>query len=141
MLTAFPVPAAVDNTMFSPESPLYPSAVKALAAAAPQRIAGVSGAGVTSLCNPESANYEKFYAVLGKGSWLQELPQATHLSYAQTPLAATPVCGKGSTTPLVRLGVESTAALTAHPQSRDCILMEVYCIKCMWQISSATRQV
>jgi hypothetical protein len=94
---------AVDNTIFSPESPLYPSAVKALAAAAPQRIAGVSGAGVTSLCNPENANYEKFYAVLGRGSWLQELPQATHLSYAQTPLAATPICGKGSTTPAVRV--------------------------------------
>jgi hypothetical protein len=94
--------ATVDNTIFSPESPLYPSAVKALAAAAPQRIAGVSGAGVTSLCNPEDANYKTFYAALGKGSWLQELPQATHLSYAETLLAATPICGKGSTTPLVR---------------------------------------
>jgi hypothetical protein len=95
---------AVDNTMFSPESLFYPSAVKALAAAAaPPRIAGVSGAKVVSLCNPQHANYEKFYAVLGKGSWLEVLPQATHLSFAQTPLAATPVCGKGSTTPLVRL--------------------------------------
>jgi hypothetical protein len=100
MLACF---AAVDNTIFSPESTFYPSAVKALAAAAPPRTAGVSGAGITSLCNPSDANYDKFYNVLGKGSWLEVLPQAAHLAFAQTPLAATPICGKGSTTPKVRL--------------------------------------
>lgn len=102
----------VDNTIFSPESALYPSAVKALAAATPRRVAGVSGAKIPSLCNPPDANYEKFYAALGSGSWLQVLPQATHLSFAQTPLAATPICGKGSTTPLVGVPV-TVATVTA----------------------------
>lgn len=91
----------VDNTVFSPESDAYPSAVKALQQQDPRKIAGVTGAGITSLCNPEGSNYSKFYDALGPGSWFVVLPQATHLALAETPLAATHICGKGTTTPLV----------------------------------------
>lgn len=71
----------VDNTVFSPVSANYPSAVAALNATSPKKVAGVAGAGVTGSCNPRSANFRKFYAALGEGSWLEELPKATHTSF------------------------------------------------------------
>lgn len=97
----------VDNTVFSPEGPLYPSAVKALAALQPPATAAVIGSGVVSACNPLDANYDKFYSALGAGSWRVSIPGATHQDFADffgVPLP--PVCGK-STTP-----VDETRALT-----------------------------
>lgn len=103
----------VDNTAFSPEGPLYPSAVKALAAAARQPMAAVIGAGVRSLCNPEDANYARFYdAGVGAGSWRVLFPGATHQDFASVGgLPLPPVCGAGSASPAaVRRATRATAA-------------------------------
>jgi hypothetical protein len=103
----------VDNTMFSPEGPLYPSAVKGLKALRPPKRAAVVAAGVTSACNPADANYAGFYGAVAQGSWLVTIPGATHEDFV-APLDSNavplpPVCGKGPDSPEY---VQSVAAAT-----------------------------
>jgi hypothetical protein len=102
MIRCLLLQCAVDNTQFSPEGPNYPSAAAALAAAAPQRIAGVSGAGIISACNPAGTNYPRFFNALGSGSWLTVLPGATHVSFTSASLASLfGICGIGRTSAAV----------------------------------------
>jgi hypothetical protein len=46
----------VDNTRQTPESPAYPSAIRALRAAGLP--VGITGASITSSCNPADANHQ-----------------------------------------------------------------------------------
>jgi hypothetical protein len=92
---------AVDNTMFSPEGPNYPAAAKALAALNPRRIAGVSGAGIISSCNPSGTNYPRFIDALGSGSWLTVLPGATHVAFTSASFLSSLFCGFGRTSATV----------------------------------------
>lgn len=96
----------VDSTMYNPESEASPSAAKALAALKPPLKAAVVGAGVLSACNPEEANYRRFFAELAPGSWLEELDGATHSDFVKVipdlpglaSVELPPVCGNGNMT-------------------------------------------
>ncbi|KAF8056356.1 hypothetical protein HT031_006355 [Scenedesmus sp. PABB004] len=109
----------VDNTMFSPESEQYPSAAKALAAAQPRRRAGVSGAGVVSLCNPADANYPRFVDALAPGSWLEVLPNATHLAFAGAGFGSLPICGKGALSAREATSITAATMLAWLQQERS----------------------
>ncbi|GBF95133.1 hypothetical protein Rsub_07717 [Raphidocelis subcapitata] len=110
----------IDNTMFSPEGPDYPSAVKALAALDPKKAFGLIGAGVPSACNPPEANYTGFWAEAAPGSWFEFIPGATHADFinivpgANIPLP--PVCGKG-TTPAEEVQQLTATTMTAWFES------------------------
>ncbi|GIL77216.1 hypothetical protein Vretimale_3104 [Volvox reticuliferus] len=70
----------IDNTIYTSESPDYPSAAKALLAA--NRTAGLIGGGVISSCNPAGSNYPKFFSALAPGSWQMVVVQAGHIQFA-----------------------------------------------------------
>ncbi|KAK9817015.1 hypothetical protein WJX72_008340 [[Myrmecia] bisecta] len=74
----------VDSTTYVPPSPQNPSAVQALAGLGKR--AGMVAAGITCSCNPAGSNYQKFFGVLGSGSWLAVILQASHQEFLNAPL-------------------------------------------------------
>uniref|UniRef100_A0A383VFI1 Chlorophyllase n=1 Tax=Tetradesmus obliquus TaxID=3088 RepID=A0A383VFI1_TETOB len=106
----------IDNTMFSPEGSTYPSVAKALAAAVPLRKAGISGAGISSSCNPAGTNYPRFYDALATGSWLTVLPQSTHVAFTSSLAGLLGFCGFGRTSSSETIAI-TAAAMTGWMQS------------------------
>jgi len=70
----------VDNTLFSPESVLYPSALACVGGSA----VSLTGAGVVAACNPPGSNYPSWLAAVAPGSWTARLLKASHATFVDS---------------------------------------------------------
>eukprot|EP00798_Chlamydomonas_sp_ICE-L_P004261 gene4261-14373_t len=92
---------AVDNTVYAPLGPGYPSAVAALEtvpSCTRSLPVAVVGAGVGGACAPEQSNYRKFYEASNSPSWEVLIRNAGHFSFLddQSPFQRA-VCEGGDT--------------------------------------------
>ena len=88
----------VDSTVFSPESPPYPSAIACFKARDPGPVS-LMGAGIVGACNPPGANYPDWAAVVeAPPSWTARILKAAHGTFVYSkPLdvAVDAVCVPG----------------------------------------------
>mmetsp|Transcript_46105 Transcript_46105/g.130760 ORF Transcript_46105/g.130760 Transcript_46105/m.130760 type:complete len:485 (+) Transcript_46105:69-1523(+) len=71
----------VDNTIWAPVSPGFPSACDALRAAERPLPVAIVGAGAGGDCAPAEANFRKFFDAVGRPSWLLVIPAAGHAQF------------------------------------------------------------
>ena len=101
----------IDASSMAPISRDNPSGVEALDAV--HKPIAVVGAGKLSYCNPTQGNYQKFFAVGAKGSWMVEIPGASHSTFEDGGPVINVVqdlaCGRGPA------GRDTVAELTSTP--------------------------
>jgi len=87
----------VDNTIWAPLSPGFPSACDALVnlarsgASRPLPVA-IVGAGAGADCAPEGSNYKQFFDAARGPAWLTVLPSAGHAQFIDTGAMQRAVC-------------------------------------------------
>lgn len=93
----------IDNTVWAPEAPGFPSACSALRSLDEERPSGplpvaIVGAGFGGDCAPAEANYQQFFDAVGRPCWLLVVPSAGHAQFldpAGLGLVQRAVCGDG----------------------------------------------
>lgn len=90
----------IDNTVWAPLSPGFPSACDALRGLRPSRPLPVAivGAGAGGDCAPANANYRRFFEAVRRPAWLLAIPSAGHAQFLDregVSAVQRAVCGSG----------------------------------------------